>query len=94
MNETIGATVRDLRQRLGIQQGDLAKQIGMSKAMLCQVETGKRGLAERWIERFPAGLLLDAVASAMIDEHLAAIERLRRIRRGNGAQADSHGADC
>jgi HTH-type transcriptional regulator/antitoxin HipB len=46
----IGQAIRDTRRRLGLDQDDLAKQVGVSRKWLIDVERGKPGA--------PIGLLL------------------------------------
>lgn len=54
--KTIGAAARDRRQALGFTQEEVAFDSGMSVAMLCAVERGKRSVSTGSLERLAQAL--------------------------------------
>ena len=52
----IGGTVRRLRERLGMRQGDLAKKTGMSAAQLCHIEKERNAPSVRTLRRIADAL--------------------------------------
>ena len=52
----IGGTVRRLRERLGMRQGDLAKKTGMSAAQLCHIEKERNAPTVRTLRRIADAL--------------------------------------
>ena len=54
--QNFGKRVRELRQRAGLSQEKLALQIGMDRTYLASVETGKRNVSLRNIQKIAEGL--------------------------------------
>lgn len=61
----IGDQIKARRATLGITQSDLADRSGVSKAMICDVEAGKKNPTIRLLGQIAAGL--DCSISALID---------------------------
>lgn len=51
--------IREIRKRKGMEAEALAKTIGMSRAQLSRIETGKRTLNDRWIPKIAEALDVD-----------------------------------
>ncbi len=52
----IGLRIKDLRAEAGISQEKLAFEIGMARSYLAEVETGRRNVSIRNLEKIAAGL--------------------------------------
>ena len=52
----IGLRIKELRAEIGISQETLAYRIGMARSYLAEVETGKRNVSIRNLEKIAAGL--------------------------------------
>lgn len=39
---SVGANIRRIREKLGLSQAYVAEQVGISQAMLCQIERGTK----------------------------------------------------
>lgn len=73
----IGTVLAQARKAAGVQQKDLAQQLGMSPSYLCDLELGKRPLLLRWVISLPDPIR-PPVASAMIESMMADVEVLRQ----------------
>ena len=56
MNESIGEQIKTRRLALSLTQGDLADRSGVSKAMICDVECGKKNPTIRLLGQLANGL--------------------------------------
>ena len=56
LRQHIGALIKARRKRLRLRQEDLAAQMGMSRAALANVETGRQNLLVPHLYRFAAAL--------------------------------------
>ena len=54
--QAIGARMRMLRDTLGIQQEDLAKRLGWSRASIANIETGRQRVLAHDVERIAIAL--------------------------------------
>jgi HTH-type transcriptional regulator / antitoxin HipB len=65
----LGAAIRDRRRRLNLDQRDLARQIGVSRKWIIDVEKGKPraelGLVLRTLDALGLRLALDAAAETL-----------------------------
>lgn len=52
LNKTIGERMREIRQRVGISQAELARRMYCSKSKVSQCEAGKRGVTFEYVEDF------------------------------------------
>ena len=52
----IGLRIKDLHAEAGISQEKLAFEIGMARSYLAEVETGRRNVSIRNLEKIAAGL--------------------------------------
>lgn len=55
-NQRIGKFIRELRQQKHVQQMDLAKEIGMLPAQLCNIEGGKNSPSLKTLGRIATAL--------------------------------------
>lgn len=58
----IGAAVRQIRKSKGVSQVELAEKIGVSQAMLCQIERGTKSLS------LPLGVDIAKALGCTIDD--------------------------
>lgn len=56
MKEEIGSRIREIRERKGWTQDDLAREARMSKSFLSEIETGKRSLGTETLLKVAAAL--------------------------------------
>ena len=68
----LGATIREQRRRLNLDQSDLAKQVGVSRKWIIDVEKGKAraevGLILRTLDVLGLRLSLDQVGATQGDQ--------------------------
>lgn len=39
----VGSNIRAMREKVGLQQSELAEKVGVSQSMICQIERGTKG---------------------------------------------------
>ena len=59
---SIGEIIKSRRKALNMQQGDLAKAVGVSQAMICQIERGTK------VPSMPLGAEIAACLGCKIDD--------------------------
>jgi HTH-type transcriptional regulator/antitoxin HipB len=59
----VGALIRDRRQTLGLDQGQLAKKVGVSRLWINQIERGKPGASLGLVLRTLAAVKAEVVAN-------------------------------
>lgn len=59
-----GKTLRVMRENAGLSQADLARKSGVSRAMLSQVEAGKKAPSERWMRAVMVAIARDLAGVA------------------------------
>lgn len=50
------ATISRLRWAAGLNQAELARQVGVSRSMICEIEKGKRGITPAMLHKLSAAL--------------------------------------
>jgi transcriptional regulator with XRE-family HTH domain len=76
--DRIPDALRQARRATGMTQARLAAELGVSQALINQIERGKRALAERHYEKLPP-LIRDAVIDAVKGDLRDRIARLNSI---------------
>lgn len=72
----IGQILSSERGVLGLSQKGLADILGISDTFLGDIELGRRGLPEKHVAKLPEPMR-SKVAAVFVEEHEAAIRRLR-----------------
>ena len=65
MSNSIGENIRNLRVNLGINQGELAQQTGITQAMMSQIERGSK------VPSLPLSAEIARVLKCSVDDLLA-----------------------
>lgn len=89
----IGAIIRDRRRRLGLDQGELAKKVGVSRLWINQVERGKPGASLNLVLRTLAAVGVELIpdtgerppedAEAVVTPDINAIVQAARSKNKN-----------
>ena len=74
----IGLRIKDLRAAAGVSQEELAYEIGMARSYLAEVETGKRNVSIRNLEKIAAGL---GVSLSQLFEPCANVPDIHELAR-------------
>lgn len=64
--KTLGIRIRDLRKSLGLTQDRLAKQVGISRASLANIERGKQQVLVHHLFALADGLQLESPAQLLL----------------------------
>lgn len=71
----IGTILRQARLAVGIEQRNLAKELGISVFALNRVEHGKRAFDDSWVDNLPSGIRRPVV-EALVAYHSARVSEL------------------
>lgn len=74
----IGLRIKDLRAAVGVSQEELAYEIDMARSYLAEVETGKRNVSIRNLEKIAAGL---RVSLSQLFEPFADVPDIHELTR-------------
>ena len=80
----VGLRIKGLRAEAGISQEQLAFEIGMARSYLAEVETGKRNVSIRNLEKIAAGL---GVSLSQLFEPFANVPDIHELSPDEPSQA-------
>jgi len=87
--QTVGPALRKARLTANLPQQEIAARLGISKAFLNDIESGRRPLPEEYYRALPEPLR-DAVVDAAVRELMDRVRRLARI----GKEPKDGGTGC
>ena len=76
----LGAAIRERRRELGLTQADLARRVGISRASLASVETGRQGVLVHRLYVFADKLGVEVESLLPRREEAADLRRLDKLR--------------
>lgn len=76
----LGAAIRERRRELGLTQADLARRVGISRASLASVETGRQGVLVHRLYAFADQLGVDVISLLPQRDEAAEFRRLDELR--------------
>ncbi len=74
----IGQTIKEARSRLGLNQGQLAERVGMTRSYICKLERGKLDYPPTESVLGDLALLLDLDKEALIVQSGRGFDRLQK----------------
>lgn len=81
----IGFVIRDERKRIGMEQQELASELGISVFCLNRVEHGRRSFDDAWVAKLPPAMR-KTIADEIAEGYMDRAERIRStvMRRRSG----------
>lgn len=89
LEESVGATIRELRQRHGLTIAQVSEQAGISRGMLSKIETGQTSAGMETLARIARALGVSM--SMLFSKYDASASTAQHIKRGTGMEVVRRG---